>query len=231
MNSDPVFPLTRPIAHSRNLGIWLLVATVVVVLSSGVAAAVTHTSGTIHGCEARSGALSIRKDSSCPRSDKAISWNSKGPKGSTGPKGVPGAAGPSSTMFSEPAAAGFNSSDGSVTMATLPLKANANYLVNFTADASSQINATLDLKCTITVANGSTIDGIDAAADTYVDLPSTDDSSDIAITATAATGSTGTNLQLACEQTTDNTTSSETVAIGSIELTATEVGSLKMVTS
>ncbi|MFL5821966.1 MAG: hypothetical protein ACJ764_00830 [Solirubrobacteraceae bacterium] len=85
----------HPVAHLPSRAIS--VATVVVVLgAAAIAVAATQSSsGVIHACYAKSGgALRRTGNGKCKSSERAISWNQRGPRGPRGPKGATGPRGP-----------------------------------------------------------------------------------------------------------------------------------------
>jgi hypothetical protein len=56
--------------------------------------AIPSRNGVIHACyKTRSGALFVVKASKCPKGAKSLSWNQRGPTGSTGQKGATGSKG------------------------------------------------------------------------------------------------------------------------------------------
>lgn len=64
------------------------------IAATGFSIAATRPSGVIHACyKTRSGALFVVKGSKCPKGTKSLSWNQRGPAGSTGLKGAAGARG------------------------------------------------------------------------------------------------------------------------------------------
>ncbi len=72
----------------RRIGIAAVVALVV----AGIAyAAIPDSSGVIHGCYSKSGALRVIDSSGkCANGELALNWNQQGPKGDIGPSGLPG---------------------------------------------------------------------------------------------------------------------------------------------
>ncbi len=107
--------LSPRVKHFRNITKYTHFRTIAeivgaaVLLGSATAAAAVlpaTASTTIHGCEnTKTGALSARLSSACPKGTKALSWNTTGPQGPAGTTGIFGAktnTGPGDTATSNP---------------------------------------------------------------------------------------------------------------------------------
>jgi hypothetical protein len=86
----------RQIVGYRHIRTIAEIVGAAVLLGSGATAAAavlpSAASTTIHGCEnTKTGALSIRLKSSCPKGTKGVSWNATGPQGPAGTTGIFGA--------------------------------------------------------------------------------------------------------------------------------------------
>lgn len=77
---------------------WVVAAAVVIVaVGSTVAyASIPDSSGVIHGCYTKSGALSVVDSATmtCPKGSTSLNWSQTGPAGPAGPAGADGATGP-----------------------------------------------------------------------------------------------------------------------------------------
>jgi hypothetical protein len=107
---SPFLTRLRQMPRYRHFRTIAEIVGAAVLLGSGAtaAAAVLPATGstTIHGCEnTKTGALSVRLKSACPKGTVAVSWNTTGPQGPAGTTGVFGSqtnAGPGDDSASNP---------------------------------------------------------------------------------------------------------------------------------
>ncbi len=90
---SPCLAHVRKITRYPHFRTIAEIAGAAVLLGGGATAAAAvlpaTTSTTIHGCEnTKTGALSVRLSSACPKGTTAVSWNTTGPQGPAGTTGV-----------------------------------------------------------------------------------------------------------------------------------------------
>jgi hypothetical protein len=133
----------RRVGAHRRVRSLVAIAAAAVLLSAGAAAAttigLTSKSTTISGCEnTKTGSLTVLLESQpkCPRGTKALSWNTTGPKGSTG------AAGPSASYFHEDLTTHPFSEETTISSLTLPA-GSYTYAASLLLTSSAGVNCDL----------------------------------------------------------------------------------------